>query len=76
MVYIVAVNPLLLENAQMDFGAVFVATCLASAFGCILMGLPANLPVALAPGMGLNRQTRADGRHQRSGGGMPTDRAE
>jgi len=54
MVYIVAVNPLLLENLQMDFGAVFVATCLASAFGCILMGLLANLPVALAPGMGLN----------------------
>ena len=54
MAYIVAVNPLMLENAQMDFGAVFVATCLAAAFGSIFMGVVANLPVALAPGMGLN----------------------
>ena len=54
MVYIVAVNPLMLENAQMDFGAVFVATCLAAAFGSMFMGAVANLPVALAPGMGLN----------------------
>jgi len=54
MVYIVAVNPLMLENAQMDFGAVFVATCLAAAVGSVLMGVLANWPVALAPGMGLN----------------------
>ena len=54
MVYIVAVNPLMLENAQMDFGAVFVATCLAAAFGSMFMGAVANLPLALAPGMGLN----------------------
>ena len=38
----------------MPFGAVFVATCLAAAFGCILMGFLANYPIALAPGMGLN----------------------
>ena len=38
MVYIVAVNPLMLENAQMDFGAVFTATCVAAAFGSIFMG--------------------------------------
>ncbi|MFN3564107.1 MAG: NCS2 family permease, partial [Moraxella osloensis] len=41
-------------KAGMDKGAVFVATCLASALGCFLMGLIARLPVALAPGMGLN----------------------
>ena len=49
MVYIVAVNPLMLENAQMDFGAVFVATCLAAAVGSMFMGVLANWPVALAP---------------------------
>ena len=54
MVYIVAVNPLMLQDAQMDLGAVFVATCLAAAFGSLFMGAVANLPVALAPGMGLN----------------------
>jgi len=54
MVYIVAVNPLILQNAQMDFGAVFVATCLAAAFGSMFMGAVANLPVGLAPGLGLN----------------------
>ncbi|MCH2460250.1 MAG: NCS2 family permease [Gemmatimonadetes bacterium] len=54
MAYIVAVNPSMLENAQMDFGAVFVATCLAAAFGSIFMGAVANLPVALAPGLGRN----------------------
>jgi AGZA family xanthine/uracil permease-like MFS transporter len=40
--------------AGMDHGAAFVATCLAAAFGCFLMGLYANWPVGLAPGMGLN----------------------
>lgn len=54
MVYIVAVNPLILQDAQMDFGAVFVATCLAAAFGSMFMGAVANLPVGLAPGLGLN----------------------
>lgn len=54
MAYIIFVNPDMLANAGMDKGAVFVATCLASALGCFLMGLIARLPVALAPGMGLN----------------------
>lgn len=54
MAYIVFVNPTILADAGMDKGAVFVATCLAAAFGSALMGLLANYPVALAPGMGLN----------------------
>ncbi len=54
MAYIVFVNPAILADAGMDKGAVFVATCLAAAFGSALMGLWANYPVALAPGMGLN----------------------
>ncbi len=52
MVYIAFVNPTILAAAGMDKGAVFVATCLAAAFGSALMGLWANYPVALAPGMG------------------------
>ena len=54
MSYIVFVNPSILSETGMDWGAVFVATCIASAFGCILMGVVANYPIALAPGMGLN----------------------
>ncbi|EOF3313800.1 NCS2 family permease [Salmonella enterica subsp. enterica serovar Kentucky] len=54
MVYIVFVNPQILGVAGMDTCAVFVTTCLIAAFGSILMGLFANLPVALAPAMGLN----------------------
>ncbi|MCB1376676.1 MAG: NCS2 family permease, partial [Rhodobacteraceae bacterium] len=54
MAYIIFVNPSILAEAGMDKGAVFVATCLAAAFGSALMGLLANYPVALAPGMGLN----------------------
>ncbi|WP_233948095.1 NCS2 family permease [Pectobacterium versatile] len=54
MVYIVFVNPQILGVAGMDTKAVFVTTCLIAAFGSILMGLLANLPVALAPAMGLN----------------------
>jgi AGZA family xanthine/uracil permease-like MFS transporter len=54
MAYILFVNPLILGEAGLDKGAVFVATCLASAFGTALMGLYANYPIALAPGMGLN----------------------
>lgn len=54
MVYIVFVNPQILGAAGMDTHAVFVTTCLIAAFGSILMGLFANLPVALAPAMGLN----------------------
>jgi AGZA family xanthine/uracil permease-like MFS transporter len=54
MAYISVVNPAILAQAGMDFGAVFVATCLAAAFGSILMGLIGHYPVALAPGMGQN----------------------
>lgn len=54
MVYIVFVNPSILQATGMDPGAVFVATCLAAAFGSLVMGLLANYPIALAPGMGLN----------------------
>jgi len=54
MAYIMFVNPQILSHAGMDKGAVFVATCAASAVTTLLMGLYANLPVALAPGMGLN----------------------
>jgi len=54
MVYITVVNPAILSEAGMDFGAVFVATCIAAAVGTLLMGLLANYPIALAPGMGQN----------------------
>ncbi|MEL7538288.1 MAG: NCS2 family permease [Pseudomonadota bacterium] len=54
MVYITVVNPAILSDAGMDFGAVFVATCIAAAFGSLVMGLVANYPIALAPGMGQN----------------------
>lgn len=54
MAYIIVVNPAILSNAGMDFGAVFVATVLAAAVGTAIMGLWAGWPVALAPGMGLN----------------------
>src|SRR5690554_1545409 len=54
MAYITIVNPAILQDAGMDFGAVFVATCLAAVFGSLIMGLYANYPIALAPGMGLN----------------------
>jgi len=54
MAYIIVVNPDILSSTGMDFGAVFVATCLAAAIGSLIMGLWANYPIALAPGMGLN----------------------
>ncbi|MEK9967686.1 MAG: NCS2 family permease [Ferrovibrio sp.] len=54
MAYIVFVNPAILSKAGVDPGAAFVATCLAAAIGTAIMGLYANYPVALAPGMGLN----------------------
>jgi AGZA family xanthine/uracil permease-like MFS transporter len=54
MAYIMFVNPAMLEKAGMDHGAVFVATCLAAALSSAIMGLYANYPIALAPGMGLN----------------------
>jgi len=54
MAYITVVNPSILSQAGMDFGAVFVATCLAAAFGSIVMGLVGRYPIAQAPGMGQN----------------------
>ena len=54
MAYIVVVNPLILASAGIDHGAAFVATCIAAAIGSAAMGLMADLPLALAPGMGLN----------------------
>jgi AGZA family xanthine/uracil permease-like MFS transporter len=54
MAYIVFVNPAILGDAGMPKGAVFVATCLIAALGTLIMGLYANYPIALAPGMGLN----------------------
>ena len=54
MAYIMFVNPSILSATGMDPGAVFVATCLAAAIGSAIMGLYANYPIALAPGMGLN----------------------
>ena len=53
MAYILFVNPAILGETGMDKGAVFVATCLAAAIGSAIMGLIANYPIALAPGMGL-----------------------
>ena len=54
MAYILVVNPQIMAIAGIDQGASFVATCLAAALSCLLMGLYANWPVGLAPGMGLN----------------------
>src|SRR6202051_3870464 len=54
MAYIVFVNPDILSEAGMPVPAVAAATCLSAAIGCILMGMIANYPIALAPGMGLN----------------------
>jgi adenine/guanine/hypoxanthine permease len=54
MAYIIFVQPTVLGAAGMDFGAVLVATCLASAFATLLMGLLANYPIAVAPAMGHN----------------------
>lgn len=54
MAYILFVNPSILGDAGMPKGSVFVATCLAAAIGSLIMGLYANYPIALAPGMGLN----------------------
>ena len=56
MAYITVVNPAILstEGTGMDFGAVFTATIIAAVIGTLIMGLWANWPVGLAPGMGLN----------------------
>jgi AGZA family xanthine/uracil permease-like MFS transporter len=54
MAYIIFVNPQMMASAGMDHGAAFVATCLGAALACFIMGVYANWPVGLAPGMGLN----------------------
>lgn len=54
MAYIIAVNPGILSQAGMEWGAVFLATIIASVIGTLIMGLVANVPYAQAPGMGLN----------------------
>jgi len=54
MAYIIFVNPQMMTQSGMDYGAIFVGTCLAASFACLFMGLYANWPVGLAPGMGLN----------------------
>ena len=54
MSYIIFVQPAMLEDAGMDYNAVFLATCIASAFATILMALFAKYPIALAPAMGHN----------------------
>ena len=54
MSYIIFVNPQIMSTTGMDFGAVFVGTCLAASIACFIMGFVANWPVGLAPGMGLN----------------------
>jgi AGZA family xanthine/uracil permease-like MFS transporter len=54
MAYIIFVNPSILGDAGMPKGAVFVATCIIAALGTLIMGLYANYPIAMAPGMGLN----------------------
>src|SRR5215471_17152395 len=54
MSYIIFVNPNILKDAHMDPAAVLAATCIASAVATLVMGLAANYPLALAPGMGVN----------------------
>lgn len=54
MSYIIIVNPMVLGVTGMDKGAIMIATCITAAVGCFIMGFMANLPIALAPAMGLN----------------------
>lgn len=54
MAYILFVNPNILSQSGMEWGAVFLATIIASIIGTLIMGLVANVPYAQAPGMGLN----------------------
>ena len=54
MAYIIAINPAILSQAGMEWGAVFLATIIAAIIGTLVMGLVANVPYAQAPGMGLN----------------------
>ncbi|CAM3177218.1 AGZA family xanthine/uracil permease-like MFS transporter [Sporolactobacillus spathodeae] len=54
MAYILFVNPAVLGASGMDKGAVFTATAIASALGCLIMGIVAKYPIAIAPGLGVN----------------------
>ena len=54
MAYIIVVNPSLLSESGMEWGAVFLATIISAIIGTLIMGLVANVPYAQAPGMGLN----------------------
>jgi AGZA family xanthine/uracil permease-like MFS transporter len=54
MAYIIMVNPSILSQSGMPWGGVFLATIISSTIGTLFMGLVANVPYALAPGMGLN----------------------
>ena len=54
MAYIVVINPTMMAQAGMNYGASFTATCLAAALATFAMGVVANWPVALAPGVGLS----------------------
>ncbi len=54
MAYILIVNPAVLSETGMDRGAVVTATAVSSFVACVMMGLVANLPIALAPGLGIN----------------------
>ncbi|MFQ3210150.1 MAG: AGZA family xanthine/uracil permease-like MFS transporter [Colwellia sp.] len=54
MSYIMFLNPVIMSNTGMPFDGLFLATCLGAAIAIIIMGIYANWPVGLAPGMGLN----------------------
>ncbi|MFI3314673.1 MAG: solute carrier family 23 protein [Rikenellaceae bacterium] len=54
MAYILIVNPSILSSTGMDTGALFTATAISAFVACVVMGLVANLPIALAPGLGIN----------------------
>lgn len=54
MAYILSVNPNILSGSGMNWGSVFTATAVSAAIATLVMGFVANLPVALAPGLGLN----------------------
>src|SRR3990167_1234483 len=54
MAYIIFVNPSILNHTGLPIGAAFTATCCSAIIGCALVGLFANYPIAIAPGMGLN----------------------
>ncbi len=54
MLYIVIVNPTVFSAAGMDFGGVYIATIIATVIGTMIMGVAANYPIAIAPGLGIN----------------------